>query len=75
MPPAASGGLVLLQTLNILENFDMKSAGHNSASSIHYLSEAMIRAFADRAKHHGDPDFYDVPVGSILSKDYARKIF
>ena len=73
MPPAASGGLVLLQTLNILENFDMKSAGHNSASSIHYLSEAMIRAFADRAKYHGDPDFYDVPVENILSKDYARK--
>jgi gamma-glutamyltranspeptidase / glutathione hydrolase len=74
MPPAASGGLVLLQTLNILENFDLKLAGHNSAASIHLLSEAMIRAFADRAKHHGDPDFYDVPTENILSKLYSKEI-
>ena len=73
MPPTASGGLVLLQTLNILENFDIQSLGHNSASSIHHLSESMIRAFADRAKHHGDPDYYDVPVENLLNKDYSRK--
>ena len=73
MPPAASGGLVLLQTLNILENFDIKSMGHNSASSIHHLSESMIRAFADRAKHHGDPDYYDVPVNDLLNKNYSKK--
>ena len=73
MPPTASGGLVLLQTLNILENFDIKSMGHNSASSIHYLSESMIRAFADRAKHHGDPDYYDVPVEDLLNKNYSKK--
>ena len=73
MPPTASGGLVLLQTLNILENFDIQSLGHNSASSIHHLSESMIRAFADRAKHHGDPDYYDVPVENLLNKNYSKK--
>jgi len=73
MPPAASGGLVLLQTLNILENFDIKSLGHNSAAAIHYLSESMIRAFADRAEYHGDPDFYKVPVTNLLSKEYSKK--
>jgi len=73
MPPTASGGLVLLQTLNILENFDINSKGHNSASSIHYLSESMIRAFADRAKHHGDPDYYNVPVERLLSKSYSKE--
>ncbi len=73
MPPTASGGLVLLQTLNVLENFDIQSLGHNSASSIHHLSESMIRAFADRAKHHGDPDYYDVPVKNLLNKEYSKK--
>ena len=71
MPPAASGGLVLLQTLNILENFNLKESGHNSAETIHILSEAMQRAFADRAEYHGDPDFYDVPVNQMLNKEYA----
>ena len=71
MPPAASGGLVLLQTLNILENFNLRASGHNSAKTIHILSEAMQRAFADRAQYHGDPDFYDVPVKQMLNKEYA----
>ena len=71
MPPAASGGLVLLQTLNILENFDLKASGPNSAETIHILSESMQRAFADRVKFHVDPDFYDVPVKQMLNKQYA----
>ena len=71
MPPAASGGLVLLQTLNIIENFDLKDSGPNSAESVHILSEAMQRAFADRVKFHGDPDFYDVPVKQMLNKKYS----
>ena len=71
MPPAASGGLVLLQTLNILENFDLKTFGHNSAKTIHLLSEAMQRAYADRAEYHGDPDYYAVPVKEILNKEYS----
>ena len=74
MPPSASGGLVLLQTLNILENFNLKSFGHNSAKTIHLLSEAMQRAYADRAEYHGDPDFYEVPVKALLSKKYSLKL-
>ena len=74
MAPAASGGLVLLQTLNILENFDLKDSGHNSAETIHILSEAMQRAYADRAEYHGDPDFYDVPIKQILSKQYSKDL-
>ena len=74
MPPSASGGLVLLQTLNILENFNLKSFGHNSAKTIHLLSEAMQRAYADRAEYHGDPDFYEVPVNALLSKKYSLKL-
>jgi gamma-glutamyltranspeptidase/glutathione hydrolase len=74
MAPAASGGLVLLQTLNILENFDLKDSGHNSAKTIHILSEAMQRAYADRAEYHGDPDFYDVPIKQILSKKYSKDL-
>tara|TARA_B100000953_G_scaffold299882_1_gene301583 strand:+ start:6833 stop:8533 length:1701 start_codon:yes stop_codon:yes gene_type:complete len=73
MPPAASGGLVLLQTLNILENFNLSGLGHNSASSLHILSESMIRAYADRTRFHGDPDFYQVPIKSLLDKNYAKK--
>ena len=74
MAPAASGGLVLLQTLNILENFDLNDSGHNSAKTIHILSEAMQRAYADRAEYHGDPDFYDVPIKQILSKQYSKDL-
>ena len=74
MPPSASGGLVLLQTLNILENFNLKSFGHNSAKTIHLLSEAMQRAYADRAEYHGDPDFYEVPVKALLSKKYSLEL-
>jgi gamma-glutamyltranspeptidase/glutathione hydrolase len=74
MPPAASGGLVLLQTLNILENFNIKDSGHNSAQTIHILSEAMQRAYADRAEYHGDPDFYKVPVNSLLNKQYSSDL-
>ena len=74
MPPAASGGLVLLQSLNILENFDLKKSGHNSAKTVHLLSEAMQRAYADRAEYHGDPDFYAVPVKQMLDKEYSSDL-
>ena len=73
MAPAASGGLVLLQTLNILENFDLTEFGHNSASSIHLQSEAMLRAYSDRMSYHGDPDFFSVPVKRLLDKNYAKE--
>ena len=71
MPPAASGGLVLLQTLNIIENFNLRTSGHNSAQTVHILSEAMQRAYADRAQYHGDPDYYNVPVKTLLDKTYS----
>ena len=74
MPPAASGGLVLLQTLNILENFDLKELGHNSAKTIHLLSESMQRAYADRAAYHGDPDYYEVPIKHMLNRQYSRDL-
>ena len=74
MPPAASGGLVLLQTLNILESFDLKKFGHNSAKTVHLLSEAMQRAYADRAAYHGDPDYYEVPIQQMLNRQYSRDL-
>ncbi len=74
MPPAASGGLVLLQTLNILENFDLKELGHNSAKTVHLLSESMQRAYADRAAYHGDPDYYDVPIEQMLNRQYSMDL-
>lgn len=74
MPPAASGGLVLLQTLNILEHFDLKELGHNSAKTVHLLSESMQRAYADRAAYHGDPDYYEVPIKQMLNRQYSRDL-
>ncbi len=71
MPPTASGGLVLLQTLNILENFNLKEEGHNSANTIHILSESMKRAYADRTRFHGDPDYFDVPIKQMIDKGYS----
>ena len=73
MPPASSGGLVMLQTLNILERFPISKLGHNSALSIHLLAESMKLAWADRDRYHGDPDFVKVPTKELLSKDYAKK--
>lgn len=75
MPPPSSGGVHLVQILNILENIDMASMGHNSAASIHYMAEAMRRAYADRSEYLGDPDFYSVPVKGLTSKAYAQQQF
>ncbi len=71
MPPPSSGGAHLIQMLNILEGYDLKAVGHNSADYIHRLVEAMRRAYADRATHMGDPDFWNVPVAWLTSKSYA----
>lgn len=75
MPPPSSGGAHILQILNIMENTDIKKLGFNSAASIHIISEAMRQAYADRAVFMGDPDFWEVPLDSILSKSYAKKIY
>jgi gamma-glutamyltranspeptidase/glutathione hydrolase len=71
MPPPSSGGVHLIQMLNILSHFRLARMGHNSPEYIHYLTEAMIRAFADRAEYLGDPAFCEVPVEGLLSLDYA----
>jgi len=64
-------GITLLQTLNILEGFDLSGMGHNSAQAIHLQVEALKLAFADREKYVGDPAFVDVPVDGLLSMEYA----
>lgn len=75
MCPPSSGGIALIEMLNILEGFDLKSYGHNSAMYLHLLSEAMRRAFADRARYLGDPDFNpQIPVEHLTSKEYAGEL-
>jgi gamma-glutamyltranspeptidase/glutathione hydrolase len=70
-PPPSSGGATLLESLNILEGFDMTRAGAGSARSIHLLAESYRRAFMDRALFMGDPDFNEVPVAQLTDKSYA----
>ena len=70
MPPASSGGIHLIQMLNMIEEFPIKDMGFGSADSLHILAEVMKRAYADRSKHLGDMDFYDVPF-SLMSKEYS----
>ena len=75
MPPASSGGVAVVQALNILEGFDLKASGFGSAKTIHTIAESMRRAFADRAQHLGDPAFNaDMPVERLTSKDYAATL-
>ena len=66
-------GPMLAQTLNILENFDLKSMGHNSPAYIHTVAEALKLAFGDREAFYGDPDFAEVPLDGLLSKEYAAE--
>ncbi len=75
MCPPSSGGTVLVEMLNILEGFDLASHGHNSAMYLHLLTESMRRAYADRARYLGDPDFNpDMPVAKLISKEYAAAL-
>lgn len=74
MPPPSSGGIHIIQILNILENFDLKESGPNSAQTYHLMSEAMKRAYADRSEYLGDPDFNKVPIQQLTSKAYAKDI-
>ncbi len=73
MPPPSSGGIVLLQSLNMLEKYDLRAMGYNSSEKYHVLTEVLRRAFADRAEFMGDPDFVNVPVETLISKSYAEK--
>lgn len=70
-PPASAGGATLLNMLNILENFDLKSSGLGSARTLHLLSETMKMAYADRYKVLGDSDFVKMPLSGFISKPYA----
>lgn len=71
MPPPSSGGIALMQMLNILEGYQLGLIPHNSATYLHLLAETMKHAFADRARYLGDPDFTQVPVPKLISKEYA----
>lgn len=71
MPPPSSGGIALIQMLNMLEPHDVRRMGYGSADSLHLLAEVMKRAFADRAKYLGDADFASVPVRGLVSREYA----
>jgi len=70
-PPPASGGVALVEILNILEGYDLAKQGNRSAHSIHLTAEAFQRAFFDRAEFMGDPDFAKIPVAQLIDKRYA----
>ncbi len=70
MPPPSSGGIVLLQVLQMLEKYDVNKMGYNSAEKLHLLAEAERRSFADRAEYMADPDFAEVPVKKLLDRNY-----
>jgi gamma-glutamyltranspeptidase/glutathione hydrolase len=74
MSPPSSGGTHIVQILNILEGYDLAQLGHNSAASIHRMSEAMKLAYADRASFLGDTDFVEVPLAGLTSKAYANDL-
>jgi gamma-glutamyltranspeptidase/glutathione hydrolase len=73
MPQPSSGGVVLLETLNILEGFAMHDMAQGTAPSLHVMIEAMKRAYADRARYLGDPAFVSAPIATLIAKDYAEK--
>ena len=74
MPPSSSGGIHVIQMLNILEHFPVREYGVESADNVHLLVEVAKLAFADRSKHLGDEDFYDVPSNWLTSKEYATEL-
>ena len=75
MPPPSSGGVAVIEMLNVLEGYDLKAAGFASADQIHLMAEAMKRAYADRAQFLGDPDFNkEMPIDRLTSKPYAADL-
>ena len=74
MPPPSSGGVHLVQILNILEGFPIGEMGHNGAETIHHMAEAMKLAYADRSEYLGDPDFAVVPIKGLTAKAYADQL-
>jgi gamma-glutamyltranspeptidase / glutathione hydrolase len=71
-PPPSSGGIALVEILNILEGFDLAKLGNRSAQAIHFTAEALRRAFYDRSEFLGDPDFSKIPVPQLIDKRYAE---
>jgi gamma-glutamyltranspeptidase/glutathione hydrolase len=74
MPPSSSGGIALIEMLNVLEGYQLKQLQHNSATYLHLVAETMKHAFADRAQYLGDPDFVKAPISTLISPDYAAWI-
>jgi len=74
MPPPSSGGAVLIEMLNILEGFDLQKFEASSSDRYHLMTEAMRRAFADRAEYMGDSDFVKVPIPGLIDKSYAATL-
>jgi len=74
MPPPSSGGIVLIEMLNILEGYDLKGMGWSSSEKYHVMAEAMRRAYADRAEYMADADFVRVPVAGLIEKNYAARL-
>ncbi len=74
MPPPSSGGVGMIEMLNILENFDLAKTGPRSAQTYHVMIESMRRAYLDRARYLGDPDFVKMPIERLTSKSYAKTL-
>ncbi|MCA1564867.1 MAG: gamma-glutamyltransferase [Acidobacteria bacterium] len=74
MPPPSSGGAVLIEMLNILEGYDLRGMNWASSEKYHLVTEAMRRAFADRAEYMGDADFVKVPIDGLIDKKYAERL-
>lgn len=74
MPPPSSGGVHIIQMLNMLEHYPLKEQGANSAQTLHQLSEVMKLAYADRSEFLGDPDYYKVPLKGLTSRAYADEL-
>jgi gamma-glutamyltranspeptidase/glutathione hydrolase len=74
MPPPSSGGVTMIEMLNILENFDLPKLGALSPQALHYEIEAMRRGYLDRARYLGDPDFVKMPLTKLMSKSYAKTL-
>jgi len=75
MPPISSGGVALIEMLNVLEGYDLAKLGFDSASEVHLVAESMKRAYADRAHYLGDPEFnHQMPLARLMSKDYATEL-
>ncbi len=75
MPPSSSGGVALVEMLNVLEGYDLSSMGPGSSAAVHLMAEAMKRAYSDRAHYLGDSDFvHDMPIARLTSKAYAAEL-